>query len=45
MIKLGCESVFEDVKAWRIASLFWNFIPITDSRRQETCIVKTKIRV
>ena len=39
------QSVFEDVKAWRIASLLWKFSPITDSRGQERCIVKTRIRM
>ena len=24
------QSVFEDVKAWRVASLLWKFIPIAD---------------
>ena len=32
--QVGFESVFEDVKAWRIASLLWKFIPIADSRRK-----------
>ena len=39
--QVGIQSVFEDVKAWRIASLLWKFIPIADSRGQERCIVKT----
>ena len=29
--QVGIQSVFEDVKAWRIASLLWKFIPIADS--------------
>ena len=41
--QVGIQSVFEDVKAWRIASLLWKFIPIADSRGQERCIVKTRI--
>ena len=41
----GFQSVFKDVEAWRIASLLWEFIPITDSRMQERCIVKTEIRM
>ena len=43
--QVGFQSLFEDVKAWRIASLLWKFIPITDSRRQERCIVKTRLRI
>ena len=43
--QVGFQTVFEDVKAWRIPSLLWKFIPITDSRRQERCIVKTRIRI
>ena len=39
------QSVFENVKAWRIASLLEKFIPIADSRGQERCIVKTRIRM
>ena len=26
--QVGFQSVFEDVKAWRIPSLLWKFIPI-----------------
>ena len=36
-------SVAEVVKAWRITSLLRKFIPITDNRRQEICIVKTRM--
>ena len=43
--QVGIQSVFEYVKAWRIASLLWKFIPIADSRGQERCIVKTRIRM
>ena len=42
--QVGIRSVFEDVKAWRILSSLWKFIPIKDSRRQERCIVMTRIR-
>ena len=42
--QVGFQTVFEDVKAGRIPSLLRKFIPITDSRRQERCIVKTRIR-
>ena len=43
--QVGIQSVFDDVKAWRIPSLLLKFIPITDNRRQERCIVKTKIHM
>ena len=43
--QVGFQSVFGDVNAWRIPSLLWKFIPITNSRRQERCIVKTRIFV
>ena len=38
--QVGFQTAFEDVQAWRILSLLWKFILITDSRRQERCIVK-----
>ena len=43
--QVGIQSVFEDVKAWRIATLLWKFIPIADRRGQERCIVKTRSRM
>ena len=43
--QVGFQTVFEDVKALRIPGLLWKFIPITDSRRQERSIVKTRIRM
>ena len=43
--QVGIQYVFEDVKAWRIASLLWKFIPIADSRGQERCMVKMRIRM
>ena len=33
--QVGFQTVFEDVKAWRILSLLLKFIPITDCRRQK----------
>ena len=39
------QSVFEDVKAWRFASLLWRFILVAESRGPERCIVKTRIRL
>ena len=39
-----CDQVGFQTVFWRIPSLLWKFIPITDSRRQERCIVKTRIR-
>ena len=41
--RFGFQSIFEDAKAWRIASLLSKFIPITNNRRQERCIVKTRV--
>ena len=36
-------SVFKNDLAWRITSLSWKFIPITDTIRQERCKVETRI--
>ena len=39
--QLEIKTVFKDVKARRITSLLWKFIPITDNRRQGRRIVET----